>query len=313
VKTFLLMSHSQDAVSQRVAQGLGLRGHRIILTSNAVAAPFLLSWRLQSDPGDDTWVWREASSAAAPTIAGVLVRSAGGPSDPENWDPHDLFYAQVEAQAALLAWIWSLPCLVVNRCSADLWFRPQRSYPEWQALFAECGLPRVSLLVTDEIDAARDFGVQSRGHVAYVPLTSSNRYPITSPTDWLELAKLLDHVPVCLMAIPRQASMYATIVGRQVVWDQDVPADARALDGGLLTLAERLGVDLMQVDIVATHEGFRCINVDIYPVLHRHDSATQETVVDALIDLLEGGRPAVGPLRPPEVRAFVGQAAERGR
>ena len=50
-------------------------------------------------------------------IEGVLVRRPGQISG--SWDSEDFAYVDQEVQAALLGWIWSLDCRVVNRYPAS--------------------------------------------------------------------------------------------------------------------------------------------------------------------------------------------------
>ena len=304
-KTFLLLGDGRDTLSQRVAEALSHHGHQVIVTRDPLAAPFVLSWHVHSDRHADVWAWARADGHA-PALDGVLVRSSGGPTESEGWDPTDLAYVRAEAHAALLAWLWGLRCPVINQYSADLWVRPQRSYPEWQRLFTECALPAADILVTNEIDRARAFAARSGQHVTYMPLTSWSRYAITTSEHWMELAKLLDHVPVCLVAGPPQPSTYGTVVGRRIVWDHQVHADVRALEPGLLRLADRLGVDLIQVEIALTQAGVRCILGDVYARLERHDDTGQQAVVDAIVELLEHDRRAARPPLPPEALFLAG-------
>jgi len=82
--------------------------------------------------------------------------------------------------AALLAWLWSLPCPVINRYPSALWYRPQMPLLAWQRLLRSCGIPTMETLVTNVESEARDF----RRHLArngvagavYGPLTSNARY-----------------------------------------------------------------------------------------------------------------------------------------
>jgi len=307
-KTFLLLGDGRDTLCQRVAETCARRGHHVILTRDPLAAPFVFSWHVHSDRDADVWTWATAE-ADTPALDGVLVRSSGGPIEPEGWDLTDFAYVQAEAHAALLSWLWSLRCPVVNQYGADLWLRPQRSYPEWQRLFAECALPAPDVLVTNEIDQARAFAARTGQGVTYMPLTSSSRYAITTSEHWRELAKLLDHMPVCLIAIPPRSSTYVTVVGRRTVWDHDVHADVRALEPGLLRLADRLGIDLIQVEIALTREGVRCILGDVNPRVERHDDRAQQAVIDAIVELLESGRRAARPPLPPEALSLAAECS----
>src|SRR5438874_231884 len=246
-RTFLLIGDPEDACSRRVQQVLRTRGHDVVRTSSPLAAPFALCWQLCTE-GTDRMVWVNAHGVPR-NIAGVLLRPSARWLDPEGWNAKDLAYMQSETQAALIAWLWTLPCPVINRPIANLWFRPYRSYPEWHRLFAECGLPVAPICVTNEVDAARAFGQRWAGRATYVPLTSTTRYPLEEARHWDEIAKLLAHVPVCLTAPTCGPSAYATVVGDCVVWNEGVTFDPEPLNPGLVRLARRLRLDCVQIEI----------------------------------------------------------------
>src|SRR5437764_172377 len=71
--------------------------------------------------------WSDERRITDMALRGVLVRGRSEPISSDGWEPGDLAYIREEIQAALLAWLQSLPCPVINRFTADLWFRPQRS------------------------------------------------------------------------------------------------------------------------------------------------------------------------------------------
>jgi hypothetical protein len=233
----------------------------------------------------------------------VLVRGHGGPVDATGWDPRDLEYARTETQAALIAWLWSLSCPVVNRPSADLWFRPNLSYAEWHAAFQRCGLPVSPLCYTNRIDAAREFAQRWHGRAIYLPFTSPSRYPISSARDWDELARLAARFPVCVTA-PAERSVHATVVGESVVWGGcDGALDVGVLEPGLLRLADSLDLDFVQIEIALTADGLRCICATPHPLLERHPDGEQ-VLADELVRLLERGSRRMRP-GPPELRRLA--------
>jgi hypothetical protein len=97
------------------------------------------------------------------------------------------------------------------------------------------------------------------------------------------------------------------------VWDHDVHADVRALEPGLLRLADRLGIDLIQVEIALTRGGVRCILGDFNPRLERQDDTAQRAVTNAIVELLENGPRAARPPLPPEAFRLAGSPAECSR
>jgi hypothetical protein len=307
--TLLLVGYVEDLCCRLVAQAVGPLGYDIVVTADPLAAPFSLHWRFGTEAVDDVPAWGDADGASR-DVAGVLVRASGGPATVEGWAPKDLAYTRTESQAALIAWLWSLPCPVINRPRTDIWFRPHRPYPEWHELFRRCGLPTLAICVTNSIETAHDFSARSGGATTYSPLTSSSRYPITEPRHWQDLAKVVAHVPVCLMESGLGRSTHATVVGGYVVWNEGAPGEAIALEPALLHLGDELGLDLVQVEIAVGSAGPRCITADPYPVFERHDARAQAALTARLVDLLCAGRRAAGRIRPPEVRHLTERAAE---
>ena len=281
---FLLIGHATDSVCRLVGEALDALGCEVIRTAAPLAAPFALGWRIDTDPCCDARTWRDADRLPR-QIAGVLVRSSGECIDPDRWDPLDLAYVRTETQAALIAWLWSLPCPVVNRPGADLWFRPSHSYSEWHERLARCGLPVAPVCYTNEIGVARDFAAQWAGRATYVPFTSPSRYPLATAHDWDELARLVSYVPVCLIA-PASHSTHATVVGDRVVFDREDAGAIGALEPGLVRLARELELDFVQVEIAIGSSGPHCVKADPYPVVERHDAAARSTIVARLVELL---------------------------
>jgi hypothetical protein len=112
-------------------------------------------------------------------IAGVFVRNSAC-IDPDDWEPADLAYMQAETQAALLGWLWSLPCPVVNRYPSAIWYRPRAPLLSWFPLFHRCGLAITETLVTNVEQEARAFGrrlvAEEMGGAIYGPLTGEAQY-----------------------------------------------------------------------------------------------------------------------------------------
>src|SRR5262249_34500738 len=147
----------------------------------------------------------------------------------------DWAYARAESQAALFAWLSSLPCAVVNRLTADLWFRPRRPYPEWRRLFSQSGLPVLPVQITHDLGRAREFSQRYGGLATYTPMTSNTRYPIQDDQAWDQLARLLRVFPVCLIEGGDGPFDSAWLVDRDVIWSSEATLDSsdrRGLERG---------------------------------------------------------------------------------
>ena len=127
---FLLIGHESDLCCGRVEEALRGLGQAVLLTPEPLAGENTFTWTLETRGSDSRLHLADGRVIPATALRGVLVRARGGPVDSAAWSPEDLAYVRAETQAALFAWLWGLPCTVVNRLPADLWFRPQRPFVE---------------------------------------------------------------------------------------------------------------------------------------------------------------------------------------
>jgi len=300
----LLVGHAQDAVCQMVGAALEECGYLVTVTSAPLAAPFSLRWRITNERMKDTKGWSGVDFDFE-DIAGVLLRPSAGVGTPDGWNAKDLAYMQIETQAALLAWVCDLRCPVINQPSADVWFRPQRTYFEWHSHFVRCDLPALEhLCVTNDIGEARAYAQYFDGRATYAPLTSLSRYAVTEPHHWEELAKVMVHVPVCLLPPANGRSTYATVIGEDVVWNQNITFDASPMEPGLVMLAKTLRLDFIQIEVSTGLGGVYCVTADPNPLLERHDAGAQSAIIAKLVERLQSDHPASQKL-PREVIALI--------
>ena len=118
----LLVGHPGDSCCAGVLARLAARGLPAHIVASPLAPPARLAWRL----ADDGLTSRLDLDDDPAEIAGVLVRGTAW-FDPAGWAPVDHAYMQAEMLAATLAWLAGLPCPVVNRPSAALWYRGRAS------------------------------------------------------------------------------------------------------------------------------------------------------------------------------------------
>lgn len=218
---YLLLGEQQDSLCLSVRAALEARHWQTDIIPNPMADPSRFAWRLDSGQSASRITWGEQPPLPDSEIAGVLVRNAGW-IDPTGWQPDDLAYMQTEIQAALLAWLWSLDCLVVNRYPSWMWYQPRIPILSWQRLLGHAGLRTQETLVTNVDDAARSFGQRpasdGTGGVVYGPLTSDVRYLVASDADWAGITSLQSYAPVCLVR-PSGTAQMVCLVGEQVVWE----------------------------------------------------------------------------------------------
>ena len=118
----LLLGHSWDSCCAGVLARLAARGLPARIVAAPLAPPARLVWRLDDDGLASRLNWDDQEAE----LAGVLVRGTGW-LDPAGWAPADHAYMQAEMLAVTLAWLAGLPCPVVNRPSAALWYRGRAS------------------------------------------------------------------------------------------------------------------------------------------------------------------------------------------
>src|SRR4051812_42621363 len=170
---YLLIGHPSDPTCAELRDLLGSCGRAARVVENPLAHPARFAWRLDNHGSSSRLAWDGQTPLDGAEVAGVFV---GGEVwlDPAGWEPKGWSYALSEMQAALLGWLWSLDCPVVNRYPPEVWYRPRAPLPYWQPRLHRCGLPTPDLLMTNVPGEARAFG---GGRAAvYAPATGAERY-----------------------------------------------------------------------------------------------------------------------------------------
>jgi len=284
---FLLLGSPYDLCCTRVAWALRALGHDADIIENPLTSPARLSWHLHDGGADSRFFISQAAST--PTrLSGVLVRTAGW-IDPAEWSAQDFPYAIAETQAALLAWLYSLSCPVVNRYDAGLWYRPRPPLAAWRAPLAQVGLEIPSTLLTNVPERARAFGASAarRGApgLVYTPLTGTATYLVATDRDWAGVGALQARAPVSL-AIPHEEPERAVVIGDRVVWNGTPSDEAASLEPALRQFAHHAALTFVEVAVARTADGIRVVSVDHQPRIETFDHSTQCGVVDALVGAL---------------------------
>lgn len=284
----LVLSQYRDACCEGVLSRLVSRG----LDARHLATPFeppaRFAWRL-----DAHGLTTQLALDDGPPIdvESVFVRHVPW-VDPCGWEQADHAYMQSETQAALLAWLAALPCPVVNRPSAALWYRHANPLLNWHALLRRCGLSTPETVVTDEEEAARRFAraLEADGVPGAVctSLTQEAAW-LVGPGDWAGLTAVQMRTPICLTE-PHGEVRTACIVGGAVIWNGAPSRDEASLTRGLRRLADETRLDFLEVAAARCRHGPAVVLVDPRPRLEHFTADTQATILDALADLL--ARPA---------------------
>ena len=284
---YLLLGDPQDLCCQSVRMALEARNY----PTQIIANPLLqlrFAWRLNNEQSASQLIWDEKPPLPDDQITGVLVRNIGW-IEPIGWQPDDLAYMHAETQAALLAWLWSLACPVVNRYPAAIWYRPKVSLLCWQHLLQCCGLPTLETLVTNVEQEARAFGrrlaLEGVAGVVYGPLTSDVRYLVTDNEDWSGLAAMQRCAPVCL-TYPHGAAQFVCVAGDQVVWEGEPSPDAAQLETALHRFATATGLAFVEFAFAPTAQGICVIAVEPHPHFGHFGDTAKQRIVEGLVQFL---------------------------
>lgn len=282
------MGNSQDPCCQSIYRALEERNYPTRIVANPLAQPPRFAWRLNNEQSASQLVWDEEPPLLDDHISGVFVRHTAW-LDPTGWQPDDLAYMHAETQAALLAWLWSLPCPVVNRYSPAIWYGPKVSLLCWQHLLRRCGFPTLETLVTNDEEEARAFGrrlaQQGVAGAVYGPLTSEARYLIIDDKDWNGLAAMQRCAPVCL-TYPHGAPQFVCLAGERVVWEGGTPPEATLLEPAIRRFALATGLAFVAFAFAEAPQGPCVIAVESHPYFERFGDAARQQIVEGLVEVL---------------------------
>jgi hypothetical protein len=280
------LGQPNDSCCAGVLTRLLERGIPARLLPDPLAPPARLIWRLDDADLESRLA---LDGVTCETVSGVLVRDVGW-LDPVGWDPADHAYMQAETLAAMLAWLASLPCPMINRPSAAFWYRPRMPLLAWRPLLRRAGLPTPENLVTTDSNDARDFlrrlEADGAGGAVFTPLTGDAGWLLTD-SDWPGLAALQNLAPVCLTE-PHGPVQSACVVGDRIIWDGPTPPEATALARHFLCLAETAGLAFLEIAVAPVRRGPAVVLVDPFVRLDRFRAPTSERILDALVDVLTG-------------------------
>lgn len=284
----LVLGHPQDPCCRGVLDLLEARDRPARLITNPMVHPSRFAWRLDSAQSASQFAWDDEEPIEGDDLAGVLVRTTGW-IDPTGWEAADLAYIQAETQAALLGWLWSLACPVVNRLPSALWYRPHVPPLSWQGMMRRCGLPTPEILVTNDDTEARAFGrrLDREGvdGAVYGPLTSDARYLITGDKDWDGLAALQQSTPISL-TYPHGEARLACVVGEEVVWEGEPTPEMTDLEPAMVRFAEAAGIAFVELALAPTPQGISIVRVEPHANLEHFGEAARHRIVEAIVDLL---------------------------
>jgi len=284
----LLLGNPHDAFCVSVRSALEARGYKTRIIANPLSHPSTFVWRLDNETSSSRVAFAEEPPVMDDHLSGVFVRTTGW-INPAGWHPEDIGYVQAEAQAALLAWLWSLACPVVNRYPASIWYRPQAPLLSWQPLLRRCGLSAIETLVTNVEHEGNEFrrrlSMEGWAGAVYGPFSSDVRYFVIDDNEWAGLTAMQRSTPVCL-TYPCEAAQLVCLVGEHVVWDGKAPPDMILLEPALRRFATMAGLDFVELALVSTTNGIRVLDVEPFPHVERFRDDARRQIVEGVSRLL---------------------------
>ncbi len=292
---YLLIGDDRDPCIAGVRAHLRTRGKRVVVTTMPLSDDCRFAWRLDKNVSSSRthFITGDGETVSNNDWRGVLVRSFGESAESGGWNADDLAYVQTETQAALIAWLKSLSCLVINPPLAENWFRPHRTLPEQQTMFARAGLPTLASIVTNDPIAARKFVGRWNGNATYTPLTSPLRYQINNDSQWQELEKVMTQIPVCLVEPLPESTVRATYVNGEMVWAESIELEdtqRRRLIEGMRRLARQSQLELFQIELLVKRGEARCVSFNGFVQVAFHNEAEREQISCRMAEMLIEGK-----------------------
>jgi hypothetical protein len=268
-----------------VRRALEERGYETRTIANPLVRPARFSWQLDTERSVGSLAFEDGRTVANDEFDGVLVRTAAW-IDPAGWRPADLAYVQAETQAALLAWLWSLACPVVNRYRPAIWYRPRAPLLFWRGLLVLSGLSTPETLVTNVGHEAREFARRGGlGGVVCGALTGEARFLVATDGDWNGVAKLQEVAPVCF-SVPHGEAQHVCVAGNRVVWDREPTPEDRRLEPRMRGFAAEAGLSFVALTLAPTPHGVCVVAVEPQPCVEAFGDSAREEIVEGIVELL---------------------------
>ena len=277
---YLVVGDTKDYWCNDVYSNLKAKKKKAKLISNPLLYPNHFAWRLDNEQSISKLILGKNELIKDDEIKGVFIRRAAN-IDGKDWEADDFIYMQTEIQAAMLAWIWSLNCQLINRYPASIWYRPRVPLLFWQPLLRRCGLPALETLITNVEKEARAF----KNYAVYGPLTSNTKFLLMQNEEWNGLSSLQKLTPVCLTP-PHEEAKFVCIVGKKIIWGNKISSELKKFEPALLHFSELVGLNFLELVFANTTNGIRAITVEPYPFYEHFNESIRQRIVEAIVQLL---------------------------
>jgi hypothetical protein len=283
---YLLISNDDDWLCGAVMSLLKEKGLGVRVIGNPALSSHSFAWRFNTDCSTSRLVLQDGASMTDREVEGVLVRTPALVL-PQGWEKPDLHYLENEIDGALLGWLWSLNCQVINRYPASLWYRQRGNASPlfWLSLLEHSGLYGLPSLISNVQESMAAFALAADEGIAYAPVTAATRYPLVTNDIQNGVAAMRRLGPVHLTRLCA-VTQSACIIGSHVVWSGNVPENADVLESALIKLSNAAGLTFMEVTIGRAENGIAVTAVNPYPSLLQFDKISLLQIVSYLVGLL---------------------------
>jgi hypothetical protein len=278
---FILLGSPDDPCLTAVGRALEARSREALILSH----PFL-------DPASTTWRFDSVRSESVLKIGGepipaegVLVarRPARHPVDSDEWSRQDWLYNEAEAEAALLGWLWGLPCPVIDRQPAWLWYHTRRSVLVWGPLLRQHGLPPLDGVITGCGEQLSRF-LKRQGGAAIEQTQGDGARQIVHESDAVPMAEAARIAPLRLTGL-HEGAWRASIAGRRLVWDDATPAEAQDISPRLCAFAAAAGLAFAEF-IVTSGSTPRMVEIAHRPRFELFGARARSEIAEGLAEAL---------------------------
>ena len=278
---FILLGASDDPCLAAVSRALAARSHETRTISHPFVDPACTAWRFDSKRSDTALT----IGGEIVTIDGVLAaRRLARPVEPSaEWSQQDLFYNQAEAEAALLGWLWGLPCPVVDPQPAWSWYGTRRPVLVWSALLRRHGLPPLDSVITGDAGEIARFLACQGGAAMEHTIGHGARQLVHE----IDAAQAAEHAPLAPVRLTKlhQGAWRACVAGPHLVWDDGTPDAADHISQRLLAFAAAAGLQFAEV-IVTSGERPRVVDIEHRPRFELFGPVAQQAITEGVADAL---------------------------
>jgi hypothetical protein len=284
---YLLLGGQKDEFLTALLEIIRRAGSEAEIAAGPFAQSTQLTWVFDSLRSGVRLILPDGRRVNSDDIEGVVVRRSGG-VERSGWNAEDYSFIEAEHQAALIGWLWSLPCPVINRLPAAVWFHRRLPVSFWKPALNLSGLSPIDCMISNVDQDLRAFGQENRGTV-YTPLTGDDHYLLEEDISWGQLADLQRYFPVHITAAYTEQH-FACVVGQEVIWDTGEQPVLRDVEPALAQFAIVAGLSIFEIGVSQTTHGLRVTAVDPEPRLAGYCAESRERIIDGLAGLLSGRR-----------------------